>query len=127
MTSFAAAELKKIDGTRYMAPDGSVYAREKGNSDNYHGFGKKHFVGDSVGDSMPVRKDLNDVKVMIFEYDLFVDILFSPAYGFNANYMHCALKFALFLFIIIFSYYYTQYMNITLLTPPFILKYYGLI
>ena len=75
MTSTTATELKKLDGTRYMAPDGSVYAREKGNYDNYHGFANKHFVGDSVGDSTPVSKDLNDVKVIIFEYDCLFEIL----------------------------------------------------
>ena len=75
MTSTVATELKKSDCTRYMAPDVSVYAREKGNYGKSDGFVNKHFVSDSVGDSMPVSKDLNDVKVMIFEYDSFFDIL----------------------------------------------------
>ena len=71
MTHTAATELKTLDGTRYMAPDESVYAREKGNYDNVHGFVNKHIFGDSVGDSMLVSKDLNEVKVMIFEYESF--------------------------------------------------------
>ena len=75
MTSTAATELKKLDGTRFMAPDGSAYAREKGNYDNFHGFGNKHFVGDSVGDAMPVSKELSDVKVRILEYNWLFDIL----------------------------------------------------
>ena len=54
MTNAAATELKKFDDTRYIAPDGSVYAREKGLYDNCHGFVNKHFVSDSVGDAMPV-------------------------------------------------------------------------
>ena len=66
MTNTAATELKKLDGTRYMAPDVSVYAKERGNHDNYHGVVNKHFVGDSIGDSVVVSKDLNDVKVNIF-------------------------------------------------------------
>ena len=66
MTNIAATELKKLDGTRYMAPDVSVYAKERGNHDNYHGVVNKHFVGDSIGDSVVVSKDLNDVKVKIF-------------------------------------------------------------
>ena len=75
MTNIAATEHKKLDGTRYMAPDVSVYAKERGNHDNYHGVVNKHADGDSVVDSMPVSKDLNDVKVKIFEYDMFFDIL----------------------------------------------------
>ena len=70
MTDTAATELKNFDGTHYRAPDESVYAREKGNYNNYHGFVNKHLVGDSVGDSMLVSKDLNEVRVMIFEYEL---------------------------------------------------------
>ena len=70
MTNAAATELKKFDETRYIAPDGSVYTREKGNYDNYHGDVNNHADGDSVVDSMPVSKDLNDVKVKIFEYDI---------------------------------------------------------
>ena len=66
MTNTAATELKKLDGTRYMAPDVSVYAKERGNHDNYHGVVNKNFVGDSIGDSVVVSKDLNDVKVKIF-------------------------------------------------------------
>ena len=67
MTNAAALELQKFDGTRYMAPDGSINSREKGNHNNYHDFVNKHFVGDSVGDSMPVSKDLNEVKVHIVD------------------------------------------------------------
>ena len=74
MTNTAAIALNKVDGTRYMAPEGSVHVREKGNHDNYHGVVNKHFVGDLVGDSMPVSKDLNDVKVKMFEYDSFLHI-----------------------------------------------------
>ena len=74
MTDTAAIELKKFDGARYMAPDGSVYAREKGNYDNYHGSVDKHFVGDTVGDSMSVSKDLNDVKVKTFDCDSLFNI-----------------------------------------------------
>ena len=73
MTNTAATELKKLDGTRYMAPDVSVYAREKGNYDNYPGSLDKHFVGDTVGDSMLESKDLHDVKVKIFDYDSIFD------------------------------------------------------
>ena len=73
MTNTAAIELKKFDGARYMAPDGSVYAMEKSNYDNYHGSVDKHFVGDTVGDSMLVTKDLHDVKVKIFHYDSIFD------------------------------------------------------
>ena len=99
MTNTAATELQKFDGTRFMVPDGSVYVIEKADSDNYHGFVNKHFVGESVGDSMPVSKDLNDVKVMIFEYDMIflTYLLFSPAYSFNTKF-YCALKIVLFLF-----------------------------
>ena len=79
MTNTAAIELRKFDDARYMAPDASVYAREKGNYDNYHGFVNKHFVGDTVGDSMLVSKDLNDVKVTIFDYDSFFDICNIPS------------------------------------------------
>ena len=75
MTDTAATELKKFDGTRYMAPDGSAYAKEQGHYKNDHGFVDKNFVGDSVGDSMPMSKDLNHVKINIFEYDSFFDIL----------------------------------------------------
>ena len=70
MTDGAATELKKFDGTPYMAPDGSFYGKEKGNYENDHGFFNKNFAGDKVGDSMLVSKDLNDVKVIIFEYDM---------------------------------------------------------
>ena len=101
MTNTAATELQKFDGTRFMVPDGSVYVMEKANSDNYHGFVNKHFVGESVGDSMPVSKDVNDVKVTIFEYDIIflTCLLFSPAYSFNTKF-YWALKIVLFLFII---------------------------
>ena len=74
MTNITATELKKFDGTRYMSQDESVYTREKGNYDNNHGFVNEHFVGDSVGDAVPVIKDLNDVKVKMFEYDSFLHI-----------------------------------------------------
>ena len=74
MTNTAATELKKFDGTRYMAPDGSAYAKEQGHYENDYGFVNEHFVGDSVRDSMPVSKDLNDVKVKMFEYDSFLHI-----------------------------------------------------
>ena len=67
MTNTAAIELKQLDGTRYIAPDVSVYSKEKGNYDNYHAVFNNHADGDSVGDSMPVGKDLHDVKVKIFE------------------------------------------------------------
>ena len=73
MRNTAAIELKKFDGARYMAPDGSVYAREKGNYDNYHGSVDKHFGSDTVRDSMLVSKDLHDVKVKIFDYDSIFD------------------------------------------------------
>ena len=72
MTNTAAIELKKFDGTRYMAPEGSAYAKEQDHYQNNHGFVNKHFVGDSVGDSMAVSKDLNDFKVKIFEYNSFL-------------------------------------------------------
>ena len=74
MTNTAATELKKFDGTRYMAPDRSAYAKEQGHYENDHGFVNEHFVGDSVRDSMPESKDLNDVKVKMFEYDSFLHI-----------------------------------------------------
>ena len=74
MTDVASTELKKLDGTRYMSPDGSVYAKEKGNYENDHGFVNKHFVRDSGGDSMLVSNDLNDAKVHIYEYDSFFHI-----------------------------------------------------
>ena len=74
MTNTAATDLKKIDGTCYMAPDESVYVKEKGNYDNSHGVVNEDVVGDSVGDSMPVSKDLNEVKVKVFECDSFFDI-----------------------------------------------------
>ena len=67
MTNTAAIELKKFDGARNMAPDGSAYAKEQGHYENDHGFVNKNFVCDTVGDSMAVSKDLNDAKVKIFE------------------------------------------------------------
>ena len=69
MTNNTAIEPKNFDSTCYIAPDESVNAREKGLYDNYHGFVNKHAVGDLVGHSMSVSKDLNDFKVKIFEYD----------------------------------------------------------
>ena len=72
MTNTAAIELKKFDSTRNMAPDGSVYAKAQDHYQNDHGFVNKHFVGDSVGDSMIVSKDLNDFKVKMFEYNSFL-------------------------------------------------------
>ena len=74
MTNTAAIELKKFDGTRYMAPDGSAYSKEQGHYANDHGLFNKHVVGDSVGDSMAVSKDLNDVKVKAFKYNFFLHI-----------------------------------------------------
>ena len=79
MTNTAAIELKQLDGTCYMAPDVSIYARIKGNYDNYHAVVNNHADGDSVGDSMLVSKDLNDVKVTIFDYDSFFDICNIPS------------------------------------------------
>ena len=74
MTNTAATELRKFDGTRYMAQEESVYTREKGNYEIDHGFVNKNFVRDSGGDSMLVSNDLNDAKVHIYEYDSFFHI-----------------------------------------------------
>ena len=86
MTNTAAIELKRFNGARYMAPDGSAYAKEQGHYENDHGFFNKHFVADTVGDSMAVSKELNDDKVKIFEYDTFSTyVIFSPPYCFTTK------------------------------------------
>ena len=117
MTNTADTELKKFDSTSYIAPDGSIYVREGGNYDNYHGFVNKHSVGDSVGDLKPGSKDLIEIKVKIFQYNSFFDMRTILSCLLLQHKLALALTLALFLFIN--SHYYTKCLKFSLLSPLF--------